>query len=281
MDEINQPFVFQSDSSIVNTAYENYDNYLIDYNNNCQEKSYCAIYFSSNNIYYPNSESSFEESIIKKNRYEWYGTRVPYAHKHIFLRDIVKQWYLTGINSTINTPEKLLSFLQSETKGYKVITIGSSAGGFAAVLYGSLLNAQLILSFNGQFEIQSLLKSSTESINPILFRFKRDNHFLDYFYVKKFLHDSSNVFYFYSNGNSCDYAQKEYIKDTDLNIIEFRTKHHGVPFLKCNLPVVLKKSSKELKSLSDNKHFPLWFSIQLVGIKETIIGLFIQLLKRY
>jgi predicted rRNA methylase YqxC with S4 and FtsJ domains len=31
---------------------------------------------------------------------------------------------------------KLFSFLQAETKGYQVVTLGSSAGGFAAVLYG-------------------------------------------------------------------------------------------------------------------------------------------------
>ena len=280
MDEINQPFVFQSDSSIINRAYENCDNYLIDYNN-CQDKSYCALYFSSNNIYYPNTENSFKLSIINKDRYEWFGTRVPYAHKHIFLRDIIKQWYLTGLNGNINSPEKLLSFLISETKGYKIITLGSSAGGFAAVLYGSLLKAQLILSFNGQFEIQSLLKTSTELINPILFRLKRDNHLLDYFDVKPFIHDGSNIFYFYSNGNTSDYEQKKHIEATGLNVIGFRTKHHGVPFLKCNLPVVLEKSPKELKSLSDRKHNPLWFSIRLVGFKATITGLFTQLLKRY
>jgi hypothetical protein len=280
MEVTNQPFVFQTDSPIVKSAYLDNDNFLIEYDKS-QENKYCVIYFCSNNIYYPNTEENFKSSILDKNRYEWYGTRVKYAHKHIFIRDIQKQWYLAGINEKINCPEKLLSFLKSETKGYKIITLGSSAGGFAAVLYGSLLKSQLMLSFNGQFEIQSLLKTSTESIDPILFRFNKHKKSLDFFDVKPFIKNSKNIFYFHSNGSNYDSRQEKHITDIKLNTISFKTSHHGIPFLKCNLPALLAKSHQDLMRLSGKEHNPLWFSIKMVGLKETLNGFYFQILKRY
>ena len=95
---------FQTDSDIVWEVYKNNKNYKIEYNENCKEKNYCAIYFCSNDIYYPNNESIFRKRIIEKNFYEWFGTRVDKAYKHIFVRDVFKQWYLTGININIDNP---------------------------------------------------------------------------------------------------------------------------------------------------------------------------------
>jgi len=132
---IDPNFVFQTDSEIINEVY-NKNNFLIVYDEKCINKDTCAIYFSSNNIYYPNTEEVFRKRIIERDFYEWYHTRISKAYKHIFLRDIKKQWYITGINSQINSPELLLNFLKKEVKGFSTITVGSSAGGSAEVLYG-------------------------------------------------------------------------------------------------------------------------------------------------
>lgn len=137
--EIKDNYSFQVDSEIVKEAYQNQDNYLIEYSEEVP-KDYCIIYFSSNDIYYPNTGIAFQEQLLSKNRFEWYKTRVNIGYKHIFIRDIQKQWYLGGINSQIDTPEKLFDFLKDETAGYRVIALGSSAGGFAAIIYGQLLS---------------------------------------------------------------------------------------------------------------------------------------------
>ena len=63
--EIKPPFVFQADAEIVNDVYENHPNYLIEYNENAV-KEYCIVYFASNDLYYPNNEIAFSESVIKK-----------------------------------------------------------------------------------------------------------------------------------------------------------------------------------------------------------------------
>ena len=95
--------MFQIDSEIVRSVYINQPNYKIEYNNSCKA-NICAIYFSSNDIYYPNNEDIFQKRIVEKNVFEWYNTRIN-ARKHIFIRDIFKQWYLEGINAKLDSPE--------------------------------------------------------------------------------------------------------------------------------------------------------------------------------
>ena len=63
-----------------------------------------------------------------------------------FVRDVYKQWYLKGVNAEIDSIEKLYEFLKAETEGYQIVTVGSSAGGYAAVLFGYLLNATKVLA---------------------------------------------------------------------------------------------------------------------------------------
>ena len=272
--EIVDPFVFQADSQIVNNFYESHPNYIIEYNENVS-KEYCIVYFSSNDLYYPNSDISFSESILKKNRFEWYRNRIDYGHKHIFFRDIKKQWYLTGVNSIINSPEKMAKFIESETIGYKLIFVGSSAGGFISVILGQLLNADRILTFNGQYEILSLLnKDSAQIQDPILYRNRRNEILLPYYDAVNFISNPESIYYFQSCYSQWDIEQNDHLSSNRVNKITFKTSNHGIPFLKSNLPVVLNLSKTELNRLSGKRIHPLVFSIKMVGIKQTLIGLF-------
>ena len=108
-------FVFQTDSDIVRNVYDTQHNYLIEYNEQCKDKTYCAVYFCSNDLYYPNVEDIFRKRIVEKNFFEWYNLRIEKAYKHIFVRDVFKQWYLSGINQSIDSPERLIEFLKNET----------------------------------------------------------------------------------------------------------------------------------------------------------------------
>lgn len=278
--EINHPHVFQCDSNIVKNTYENNDNYLIEEKETSKKK--CCIYFSSNDIYYPNNEEIFKNQLLKKNKYEWYNTRVDFTQKHIFIRDIQKQWYLNGINTELNSIEKVLSFLKKETAGYEeIITIGSSAGGFAAVLFGELLNANKILSFNGQFFLNDLLLTSNENINPIVFREKNNAQINQYYSLRNFITKPERIFYFHSKNSIWDINQKEHICDLGINIISFKTSHHGVPFLKSNLPFVINTNEAKLKKMSQKEHYPLFFSIKTEGFFSTVISFIQQVYKFY
>ena len=47
---------FQADSDMVWSVYQNNSNYKIEYDDKCADKDYCAVYFCSNDIYFPNNE---------------------------------------------------------------------------------------------------------------------------------------------------------------------------------------------------------------------------------
>lgn len=274
--EIKESYVFQADSEAVNSVYTHDPNYLIEYDPQAPPDT-CALYFSSHNIYYPNEEVVFTRDVVARNRFEWYGTRLPNIHKHVFLRDIKKQWYLTGINATVDSPGALEDFLRRETKGFRVTAIGSSAGGYAAVVYGQLLRAGRIYSFNGQFEFHSLLRKSSEAVDPLVFRNTGNKVLEPYYDARNFLTDPDKVYYFHSRKSQWDKEQLEHIADCGIHVIPFNVKNHGIPFLKNNLPAVLEMSETQLKALTGRNHAPLLFSIRSIGLLPTLSGIYHQL----
>lgn len=273
--------IFQIDSEYVKKAYQGF-NYEIEYTDSQSQIKYCTIYFSSNNIYYPNTYNEFRKRIIEQNYYEWRHYKIAQAHKHIYIRDIFKQWYLKGINEEINTPEKLLDFLKKETFGYKIITVGSSAGGYAAVLYGSLLNAEKVLAFNAQFEINSLLIYSKEIINPFVFRLKHQS-VSKYYDTVKFIKNDIDIFYFYSRKSEWDVEQLNHVaKLPTIHKIGFHTSHHGIPILKDNLNIILNMNKEELIQLTKSSPYNVFmFSVKISGVKVTLLCWVAQMYKRY
>ena len=135
----------KSNLSIVSGDYFNkayhLSNYLIEETINNQTLPVAVIYFSSSAIYYPNTIDAFKKAFIdSENKFEFYKSDLKIkADKNIYIRDIAKQFYITGINHTLPSMDAVLSFLKKETDGYELYTVGSSAGAYAATLSGSIL----------------------------------------------------------------------------------------------------------------------------------------------
>ncbi len=197
--------MFQTTSELVRAVYSSRPNYKIDYDDSCGEPV-CAVYFSSNDIYYPNTEEIFRKRIVEKDFFEWYHTRVR-ARKHIFLRDLFKQWYLEGINVEICSQEKLAEWLRRKTEGYEVVTVGSSAGGYAAVLFGSLIGARRVLAFCAQFTLNGLAARASETRDPLVFKYK-DTERACYYDLKPVL--AAGVEYYYFLSTECDIDMAQY-----------------------------------------------------------------------
>lgn len=280
MEESN--FVFQTDSKEIALYFRNCLNYLIEYESkDDQEQSYCVLYFSSHDLYYPNIVEAFNRQVVRTNKFEWYRTRVNRATKHIFLRDIKKQWYLNGINEELNSIEKLFAFLKIETAGYKTIALGSSAGGYAAVLFGSMLRAEMIYTFNGQFSLHNLLETSSEKIDPLLFREKDNPKINKYFSINAYVSNPSAVYYFYSCRSKSDIIQYINVKEIGFQIISFNTSHHGIPFLKSNLSYVINLEQNLLDQLAGGIYHPLFFSFNIEGIYRTLLSLSSQIIRKF
>jgi hypothetical protein len=280
--ETESQIIFQINDPIVLQEFDNL-NYHIEFNNNEIKKNICVLYFSSNEIYYPNTLNAFNFSIVKQNRYEWKRNKFPGAYKNIFLRDIRKQWYIGGINSNLDTPQKLYTFLKSETKGFELITIGSSAGGFAAILFGSLLNASRIYAFNAQLNLNIIMKYSNQFVDPILFKNIANNDLNIYYDLSNIHNDFTGYYYFQSCKSKMDIEQFNGITEqfsSKINIIRFNTSNHGFPFLRINIPNILALPEIELKKISNRTYNLFKFSINLIGFGATFRFVFEALIGR-
>ncbi len=136
-DETERPML-EDEDELLWRAYEMENIKVVDLEN---ETGLCYIFFSDNGLYNPNYRDDFEENIIKKNYFEWENICKSrkirkIAQRIIYVRDIWKSWYVRGINRKLDTVYKLIDALKELTDGYRVITVGNSAGGYMATLAG-------------------------------------------------------------------------------------------------------------------------------------------------
>lgn len=256
-------------------AYNTLKNYKIEYSsskNNC-----CAIYFSSNAIFWPDTEDEFNKSIFERDRYEMTKMKIVRADKHIFVRDIFKLWYLQGINREVNNIAKLVDLIKNEVEGYnEVVVCGISGGGYIAVIVGTQVNANIILCLDGQWHLaienDGMRKFFKESTN---------NDILKYENIAKSEYDNPSIFYLVSVYSKVDVKHlKEVECLKNVHIVRFVNSHHGVPFLKPALPVVLNMTYDNLCELERHRHLPIFFEIKCVGFLKIMKYLYKAFFKR-
>jgi hypothetical protein len=262
--------------------YDLNDNYEI--LNLDSDSNLCVIYFSSNGLYYPSTSEVFNHQIVQGQRFEWKKNFSTSAKKVIFLRDITKQWYLTGINSRINTIDKLKCFLEQETEGMEVVCVGSSAGGYAATLLGCLLKAKYVLNFSGQYSLSYILDQEIGHVkNPTLSRHADKVEYNCYYSLKDIIVKSSSpIFYFYPAKSSLDKYQSSIIKGIS-NVYEFSFdgRIHGKTCFVINLTKILAADYKTLMNWYIVYQYrlisPFEFSLRLSGLPKTLYYLGWQL----
>ena len=225
--------------------------------NNPEKLPTCAIYFTSAGWYHREDLEDFKKKTFEKNRYEWKKNLIKTAQKHIFVRDLYLTWYVNGINSTLNTKEKLAEFLKEQTKGYRVITLGASAGGYMAAYIGILLDAYKMFSFCGQFAMRYDIvhMGSVGNFEDMAREYKGDG--LYFFTARDFVNDV----YEYNFSLSCE----------NIKTFLFKTDVHGVPFPLSALTDVLNMPKSKLNKLYDRYKGKeiniLDFAYRVAGIK--------------
>lgn len=129
--------------------------------------SVCYVFFSGNGLY-SNSDDDLERRIFRDDRYEWMSLCPPGAsfQRAIFVRDVLKTWYVDGTGLEADSIESLARSLAPHVSGYdRLVCVGNSAGGYAAMLFGCLLGASEAWSFSGYVD---LWKESKDPLNPSL-----------------------------------------------------------------------------------------------------------------
>jgi hypothetical protein len=71
----------------------------------------------------------------------------------LYVRDLEQSWYHSGLSPYTRNIEETIAFLRtkiSESTSSKIIMVGNSMGGYAALLFGLAVNAERILAFSPQ-----------------------------------------------------------------------------------------------------------------------------------
>jgi hypothetical protein len=189
----------------------------------------CLLFCSGNGLYFPNTVEEYTKKIRIENRYEWENIAKNKiiqnnVSKIIFIRDIFKQWYVTGINSKINNIEKLAEYLKNEANGFEITIAGNSAGGYIAVLLGILINANIIITVCGQYNLWDFVDK-----NPLLRKYKDEIHYSKYYDLKNLIGEETNIIYFVPINCQTDIPQYESVRNyKNIKIFKFNSKRHGL-----------------------------------------------------
>lgn len=199
----------------------------------CGKGKKAYLFFSSNGLFFPDEYTVAEKVLIQQDRYEWENivsdkTILKDCGKIIFLRDVYKSWYVQGINSKIDSADKLGGFLKKKCDGYKVVTVGSSAGGYAAVLFGLMLKAEMVFCFSGQFDLYN--HKNVLTTYPRLQRFKNEEERNKYYNLIPLISSNREVpiFYFCPIKSEDDAKQYELVVNKKmLYIFRMDSEIHG------------------------------------------------------
>ncbi|MBQ6886201.1 MAG: hypothetical protein IJN54_01645 [Lachnospiraceae bacterium] len=262
-------------------AKENYKEVLVNL-----EKNLCYIFFSGNGLYFPNTVETFKKTIIKNNRYEWENIAnspqlLQKAGKYIFLRDLYKSWYIKGINNSVDSIDKLYVWLKERTEGYRIITVGNSAGGYMAALMGSLLKAEMVFDFSGQFSLYATKDVLTKY--ALLKKYSADEERRKYFDICEYLKHNESIMYFWPGNSEFDITQYELVKATKIYSFKFKARIHGQSMYSANIPYLLVQDKQYLVNLY--KHYEgkdivkEEFFIRTRGVKA-LVKMYLSILKK-
>ena len=160
--------------------------------------------------------------------FEFYNSFSSVTCDKIFIKDDNKAWYHKGIDEdlySINLIYKYIKGVISEGDYEKVCFVGNSMGGYAAILFGVLLNVDEILVFSPQTFINKwsrfIYKDKRWGIqmNEI---YKYKNRSVEYFDLKRFLkrnkYYSGKLSLYYSINDKLDKIHAERLKN--INFVE-------------------------------------------------------------
>ncbi|HFU74844.1 MAG TPA: hypothetical protein ENK66_01220 [Arcobacter sp.] len=152
-------------------------------------------------------------------------------HDHInvlFIKDFKQSWYLNGLLGLTNNVEETTEFIKQiipvETK--KIITLGTSSGGYAALLFAELLQADTSIAFAPQTFLNQEQCEHFKSFDSEL----KNLNFSEYSNLKDILENKSsktqhNVYF--CNQNKRDYIHAYNIKKVST-IHSFDCTSHNI-----------------------------------------------------
>jgi len=160
----------------VRSTYDADNNFISIHRPSAKHKE-AIVFFSGNGLFFPNDEAVAYQALVTSNRYEWKNV-ASYLDSYsqlIFIRDVRKCWYWTGISSSCSSLQSLGVLIENTLLYGKYSFVGSSAGGFAAIYLAGLLAPSTVISFSGQFDLSPFVDSSNRAASSDLFSLLEEN----------------------------------------------------------------------------------------------------------
>lgn len=154
----------------------------------------------------------------------------------IFVKDFRQCWYQKGLLGKTNNLSDSISYLKNlipETTE-KLITLGASAGGYAAIRFGVALNANRIMAFSPQTLIdeETVKVFSKSCLKDMIF----GSDDLDLKIILEKYNKEQNIEVYYGRNNNRDRDAVDHIKDyvkafsyeTDSHLLASYLKERGI-----------------------------------------------------
>ena len=207
-----------------NKPVETIDDYLID-SNDVRKPLIIAFGGLSGNIFQPVFEF---KNFLQKN-----------VDCHfIFVKDTNQCWYHKGAIGLGNNIENVTQNLKNIIKKInysKVVTIGGSMGGFAALLFGSLLNVDGIISFSAQTFIDKENRRLYDDDRwSKQIKYVHKNFQKKYFDLSFLEFNNIKVYSIYGKDDRLDKIHSQKLKSKGINISSYSGGHNVVKTIRDN-----------------------------------------------
>jgi pimeloyl-ACP methyl ester carboxylesterase len=155
------------------------------------------------------------------------------AHK-VFLRDRSSLWYLAGLPGIGDSADAIAAYLRDHCArlgAKRIVTVGNSSGGFAALLFGILIDADEVHAFAPKtrlLEAQDF--HDQEKLRLIHRHVGRDHPYLD---IRKLVLDGrgarTTLHIHYPNGDAVDAGQARRVADLpNVRLWKYRWRTHAL-----------------------------------------------------
>ena len=116
---------------------------------------------------------SFSSCAAKLGRFEFYNFFWNNYNSNMdlcFYQDMKKIWYHEGVRNLSNNIEETTEYLKNLTKKYiKVIFLGISSGGYAAILFGSLCKIDYVIAIIPQVTIKNPINKKYKNLKKFIY----------------------------------------------------------------------------------------------------------------
>lgn len=159
-------------------------------------------------------------------------------HHTITITDGSQMKTLNGLNNEFPNFSSIISFLteyKNVNKIKKIVTFGCSGGGHSALLYGSLLKADLSIALNPfpYLSIEEIIKQKDERSLKVFLGLinkfnKLPNNIKKYFDLRDYIKSNQNKVEIHISNNSWDTLRAKYLEDLkNVKVITHKYNKHG------------------------------------------------------